>query len=286
MRMKEGLQRLAAAAGTIGGKMRTPVAPGVKSPAKTVLDVAHFVVLALSVALIVFISYDTFRNIPFLESAHYMRFQLVVCWVFIADFFLELALTPRGDRRRYIRSRWLYLLLSIPFLNIINSYHIAVPEESLSFIRFIPLARGALALVIVLQYISSNRITGLFMSYLSIVILTTYFAALVFYDLEHPVNPSVRSHADAFVWCSLQTTTLGSSVMPVTVTGKIIAVILSGMGVIMFPLFTVYLSSLILRRHNLLNLLNITTQSVKTPAAASQNSPPQGEKVAQTQKKA
>lgn len=286
MRLKEGLQRLAAAAGTIGGKMRTPVPPGMKSPAETTLDVAHFVVLALSVALIVFISYDTFHDIPFLQNANYMRFQLVVCWVFIADFFLELALTPRAERRSYIRGRWLYLLLSIPFLNIIHSYHIPVPEEALYFIRFIPLARGALALVIVLQYISSNRITGLFVSYVSILLLSTYFAALVFYDLEHPVNPSVRTYGDAFVWCSLQTTTLGSSVMPVTVTGKIIAVILSVMGVMMYPLFTVYLSSLILKRHNLLNLLNRYAQKVKSPSAATQNPPPQNEKVAQTQKKA
>lgn len=249
------------------------------------LEVAHSVVLALSVLLIIFISYDTFRDIPFLESHSYMAFQLVVCMVFIVDFFLELALTPRGDRHAYVRRRWLYLILSIPYLNIIDSYDIKLGADALYFVRFIPLARGGLALVIVLDYIAANRITGLFVSYVSILVLTTYFAALIFYEREHPVNPYISNYGQAFVWCCLQTTTLGSPVMPVTVAGKIISVILSYMGIIMYPLFTVYLSSLILKRHDVLNLLNIPALKVKKAAYADQNVAAQGAEVVHSERK-
>ncbi|MDE5940660.1 MAG: two pore domain potassium channel family protein [Muribaculaceae bacterium] len=238
---------------------------------RVVLAAAHWIVLVLSVLLIVFISYDTFRNIPFLESRSYMSFQFMVCVVFVLDFFVELALTPRGDRRRYLRGRWIYLFLSVPYLNIIDGLNLQLGEEALYFVRFIPLARGGLALVIVLGYISSNRITGIFVSYLSILLLCTYFAALIFYEREMPVNARITDYWSAFLWCCLQTTTLGSSIAPVTVAGKVISVILSFMGVMMYPLFTVYLSSLILKSRSVLNVLNIAGLNVKKSGTGNEN---------------
>ena len=253
---------------------------------RLLLAVAHIVVLALSVLLIVFISYDTFHNVDFLRNHTYMAFQLVVCIVFIIDFFLELAFAPRGGRTAYLRSRWLYLLISIPWLTIVERLKLPLGPDALYFIRFVPLARGALALVIVLDYIAKNRITGLFVSYVSILLLTTYFAALIFYEREQPVNPYITDYLQAFVWCALQTTTLGSSVMPLTVAGKIISVILSFMGIVMYPLFTVYLSSLILKRHDVLNLLNIKSLKVKKHLASPQNGMPHGASVGDSEKKA
>lgn len=238
-----------------------PVSPGVR---RMLLDTLHILVLALSVLLISIISYTTFKGIPFLKDSLYMRFQLVVCLVFILDFFVELWLTPRGERHLYLRSRWLYLLLSVPYLNIIDGYGITLSPEALYFIRFVPLCRGGLALVIVLDYISANRITGMFLSYLSILILTVYFAALIFYECEQPVNPGVTSYWDAIWWCCMQSTTLGCSLMPVTVSGKVLSFVLSLMGMIMFPLFTVYLSSLILRERAGLNNVKFRAATVKS----------------------
>lgn len=241
---------------------------------KRTIDAAHTVILTLSVLLIVFISYDTFNNIPFLQNRLYMNFQLCVCIIFMLDFFLELFLTPHGQRHHYIRTRWLFLVLSVPYLNIIDSYNIPLSPGALYFIRFIPLARGALALVIVIGYISANKITGIFASYTSILVLTTYFAALIFYEREHPLNPHVTSYWSAFIYCSLQTTTIGSPIAPVTVVGKIISVILSFMGVMMYPLFTVYISSLLLKKFNPLNFINSSHKNVKTASSSTQNPPP------------
>lgn len=251
----------------------------------TALNTAHAIILILSVLLIVFISYDTFNNIPFLENQAYMTFQLAVCIIFMTDFFLELFLTPRGRRRSYISSRWLFLLLSVPYLSIIQRCHMQLSPDALYFIRFIPLARGGLALVIVLNYISANRITGIFVSYVSILVLTTYFAALIFYEREHPVNPHIGNYWNAFIWCALQTTTLGSSVAPITVAGKIISVILSFMGVIMYPLFTVYISSIIVDRTNLLNFIKNQDKTVKTNSSHPAAHPPAATTVADSGKK-
>lgn len=120
---------------------------------------------------------------------------------------------------------------------------------------------------------------------MSILLLTTYFAALIFYEREQPVNPHIGNYRDAFIWCALQTTTLGSSVAPLTVSGKIISVILSFMEVIMYPLFTVYLSSVIVKHTSVLNFLNSRVQNVKSASVSTENTNPAALKVAQTDKK-
>lgn len=268
----------ALANGAAGGQSPMPRGVGHRGR-KAILDIFHAAILVLSVGLIVFISYDTFNNIPFLENNVYMTFQFFVCVVFIADFFVELWLAPKGGKGKYLKSRWFFLLMSIPLLNIVDAYQIRLSPDALYFARFLPLARGALALAIVLNYIASNRITGIFVSYLSIMLLTVYFAGLIFYEREQPVNPGVTSYWDAFWWCSLEATTLGSSLNPVTLAGKLLAVILSLMGIVMFPLFTVYLSSLILKGRTALNMLKIPESKVKTSDSGGISSPGGSEKV-------
>lgn len=213
---------------------------------KVILGSIRIIVLVLSVLLIVFISYDSFNNIPFLQNKAYMTFQLWTCIVFIIAFFIEMYLSD--NRRHFFWHGLIFLLLSIPYLNIINAFNIQLNSNTLYLVRFIPLARGALALTIVLGYISHNKISSLFVSYLSILVLITYFAGLIFYQREHPLNPMVTSYWDAFWWGCMQVTTLGCDIYPVTAIGKILCVVLSLMGMIMFPLFTVYLSNLIISK--------------------------------------
>ncbi|MBD5199507.1 MAG: two pore domain potassium channel family protein [Bacteroidales bacterium] len=213
-----------------------------------ILNICHVTILILSVLLIVYISYDTFHNIMFLSNRNYMNFQLFVCVVFILDFFVELLIAD--DKWSYTKRRLVFLILSIPYLNIIHHYQIQLSSDAIYFVRFIPMARGALALAIVLGYISRNKITSLFTSYISIMLLITYFSSLIFFNREHMVNPAVTGYWTALWWCGMELTSLGCDIYPVTVAGKILSVVLSFMGMIMFPLFTVYLTNVIKNRHN------------------------------------
>ncbi len=206
-----------------------------------IVNLMNFIVLVLSVLLIVWISIDTFRKIDFLTNHSYMTFQLWVCFFFIADFFVELAFNH--DKWRFFRRRIVFLLLSIPYLNIINYMDIQLSHDAIYFVRFIPLARGALALSIVLGYLSSNAVTSLFMSYLTIMLMICYFCSLIFFQREMGVNPDVHSYWSALWWAAMNMSTVGCYISPCTVTGKIIAVILPVCGMIIFPLFTVYLTN-------------------------------------------
>lgn len=225
----------------------TPIGPDSR---RLILDALRWVILGLSLALIVFISVDTFEDIDFINDMAYMKFQFYVCLVFIADFFIELALTPRDSIAGYIRRRWLYLFLSVPYLSIIDHYNIDVNADIAYFLRFVPLARGALALAIIYNYMTKNMMTTIVATYVSILVTVIYFASLIFFEREQPVNPSVTSFWEALWWGGMQATTLGCDIYPVTVAGKILSVVLSVMGMIMFPLFTVYVTDVIVRRHS------------------------------------
>ena len=117
---------------------------------KPLVAVMNFVVLVLAVVLIVWISYDTFNQTDLLASHEYMTFQFWVCIVFVLDFFVELAYSRH--KWRHFWHRIVFLLLSIPYLNIISLIHIPLGPDGLYFIRFVPLARGALALALVMGY--------------------------------------------------------------------------------------------------------------------------------------
>ena len=206
-----------------------------------ILSVFNFIVLILSAMLIVWITLDTFNNVDFLSSHSYMTFQFWVCIFFIMDFFVGLVYADR--KWRYFRRRLFFLLVSIPYLNIINHTGVTLTHEEIYFVRFIPLARAALAMSIVIGYMSANAVTSLCISYMTIIIFITYFCSLIFYQREAGVNPEVDSYWTALWWSAMNMTTVGSSIVPVTPAGKIVEVILPICGMIMFPLFTVYLTN-------------------------------------------
>lgn len=207
------------------------------------VDALHTLILVLSVLLIVFISIDTFEDVPFLQNRTYMHFQLWVCIIFMADFFIELPLAR--NRRRYVRDRLLFLILSVPWLNIVDLLHLPLTENELYWVRFIPLARGVLAMSIVVGYVSRNKLTSLFASYTSIMIAFLYLGALIFLYREHPVNPQVPDFGAALWWACMDATTTGCNIQPVTLAGKITGMVLAAMGMVMFPLFTVYITNMV-----------------------------------------
>ena len=215
-------------------------APKPSKAKKITLSITNAVELVLSLLLIVYISYDTFMQIPDLSNRNYMAFQLFVCIVFIADFFIELFLAD--DRRSYVKSRWFFLLISIPYLNIINYFNIFIPADIVYYLRFVPLIRGAYSLALVLGYFSANRAVSILTQYTAILAAAVYILALLFYYQEYGVNTNVTNFWDALYWSAMNMTTVGCYFSAVTPAGKIISVVLPILGMLMLPLFTVYVT--------------------------------------------
>ena len=56
---------------------------------KGIYGVLHIVILLLSLFLVVSISVDTFKGIPFYTQTVFMKVQFAVCILFLLDFILE-----------------------------------------------------------------------------------------------------------------------------------------------------------------------------------------------------
>jgi hypothetical protein len=103
---------------------------------------------------------------------------------------------------------------------------------------------------------TSNKLSSVLFSYLTITVSVIYFSSLIFLEREQPVNNMVPNYGAALWWAWMDATTIGSNIYPVTVVGKILGVILAGMGMMMFPLFTVYITSWV-QRYNQRNAAEV-----------------------------
>jgi len=117
------------------------------------------------------------------------------------------------------------------------------------YAAFHPIVRGGYAMAIVVGWLTYNRASGLFVSYLTMLLATVYFSSLAFYVMEHGPNPLVKGYGDALWWAFMDVTTVGSNIIAVTPTGRVLSVLLAALGMMMFPIFTVYVTSLVERRN-------------------------------------
>ena len=141
------------------------------------------------------------------------------------------------------------------------------------------MARSGYALAIVVGWLSSNKASGLFVSYLTMLLATVYFSSLIFFVIEHKVNPQVTGYDDALWWAFMDVTTVGSNIYAVTPTGRILSVLLAALGMMMFPIFTVYVTSLVQNANKRKNEL-YNEDNTPQPEAAKQTAskPAEGEK--------
>ena len=209
--------------------------------------VLHVIILLLSLFLVISISVDTFKGIPFYTQSLYMKVQLWICILFLFDFLLELFLSK--DKLRYFSTHFIFLLVAIPYQNIIAYFGWTFSPEITYMLRFVPLVRGGYAMAIVVGWLTYNKASSLFVSYLTMLLATVYFASLAFFVLEHKVNPLVVGYGDALWWAFMDVTTVGSNIIAVTVTGRVLSVLLAALGMMMFPIFTVYMTSLIQKKN-------------------------------------
>ncbi len=159
-----------------------------------ILDFLHIVILVLSLFLLVSISFD----VSFLNQQLYMEIQWWICQFFLSVFLLELFLVE--NRKHYVATHFLFLLVSVPYLNIIGYFDITFTLETTYLIRFIPMVRGGYALAIVVGWLTRSRTSSRFLSYVTMLAATVYFASMIFFVVEHKVNPMVTGYSAALWW--------------------------------------------------------------------------------------
>lgn len=200
----------------------------------------HFMTLAAGAVLLVAVSVEILTGDHRHFSDTYLWIQFLVCIVFLADFFVRW--TGSDRRGRFFARNLLFLVISIPYLNLIDWFSIELPRHWSMLVGLMPLIRTFLALYIIVAWLATNRFSQLLAAYLFSVLVFTYLASLVFYDYELLVNPHLSNYGDALWWAWMNVTTVGAAIFPVTPVGKVVCVLLPIVGMIFFPIFTVYIS--------------------------------------------
>ena len=190
------------------------------------------------VVLLAAISWEIIAGDHMHFSRNYLIIQLVVCILFLCDFFVRWAAWER--KGRFFARNFLVLLISIPYLNIIDWSGAELSRYWAMLIGIMPLMRAFLAFYVVVQWLVDNKVRKLFFAYIFTVVVFTYISALVFYDYEILVNSRLHGFGNALWWAWMNVTTVGAEIFPVTAIGKIFCVLLPSLGMMFFPIFTTY----------------------------------------------
>lgn len=197
-------------------------------------------------ASIVLIIDITLVDIPNIQNNTLIRnnnLQFWICIYFLLDLLSGFFLSDH--RLEYFRRYLFLILVSIPYINVLNHFHLELSTQAFYLLKFLPIFRGVIALFLLVKLLISDRITGLFVSYLTLFFSIAYLQTLLFYLFEISVNPQVKTYGDVLWWASMTATTLGSNIIPVTTAGKISTAILAVAGITIFPIFTVYITTMI-----------------------------------------
>lgn len=211
----------------------------------TVAHVLNVLGVCAALVLILSISLEAFSGQVFVEGSIYAHVQLWVCVYFLLDFLLLMLLAPK--KMRFLFRHFLLVLLSIPYLSLIDFFSLTFSQEVQYVLKFLPILRGGAALIVLVKMVVTNKITGLFVAYIVSFFSIVYFQTLIFFVFENGVNPLVHTYYDALWWASMTVTTVGSNIVPVTALGKVSTALLATCGMTVFPIFTVYITSLVQR---------------------------------------
>lgn len=170
--------------------------------------------------------------------------QLAIWVVFIVHFLLGITISP--DRGRYLRTNWLTALsLIVPFLRAfraLRAVRVLRATNSLrvaaGFNRTARSLRGALAWSRA-GYAAALAATAALLG----------SAALLMFEAEAP-NSEINDYAEALWWTSATLTTVGAASEPVTLGGRIVALVLMLGGLVLLGYVAGVLAALLFGRRD------------------------------------
>jgi len=207
----------------------------------------HLSAFVLSLLLVISISIDTFAGTPFYNDTNYLDLQFWICILLIILFSIEVYNAEHSWQ--YFGNHFLFLLLIIPYLTLFDWFDVTLSSEMEFLFRFIPLIRGYIAFTIIAYGLLRDLTAGLLITYIVVLFSFIYYSSLIFYVLEANVNPMVHNFWDCLWYSCMTATTAGCSIQAVTTVGKVISVLLSLSGMMLLPVFTVYLTDIIRTGH-------------------------------------
>ncbi|MFI3298181.1 MAG: ion channel [Rikenellaceae bacterium] len=199
-------------------------------------------VILSSIAIIVIMSIEILYPELLTSRRIIIDLHLVVSIIFMTDYFVRLYGTKHP--LRFALDNFIFFVVALPFMSVIYYFELQIDSTTEFILRYMPFIRAVYGFVIVISYLTRSRITNLFYTYIVIVIATTYFCALLFYSEEKGVNSGVENFGDALWWSLMDMTTVGCDIVAKTTVGRVVSVVLAASGMMLFPIFTVYITDI------------------------------------------
>ena len=203
----------------------------------------HLSAFMLSLLLVISISIDTFRGVAFYDDTHYLDLQFWICMMLMVLFFLEVY--NAENSWQYFGRHFFFLTLVVPYLTLFDWFGLQLSSQAEYLFRFIPLVRGYIAFTVIAYGLLRDLTAGLLITYIVVLFSFIYYCSLIFYVLEVNVNPMLHDFWDSLWYSCMTATTAGCNITAMTNVGRIISILLALAGMMLLPVFTVYLTDLI-----------------------------------------
>jgi voltage-gated potassium channel len=165
------------------------------------------------------------------------RVDFVICFVFLADFFLRLYRAP--SKKKFLKWGWIDFVSSIPMVGI---FRIGRVVRVVRILRMLRAFRSMKNLVIF--FLSHRKLSSL-AAVATICFTIMVFSAVAVLSLEDSPDANIKDAGDAFWWAFVTMTTGGrAEKYPVSGEGRIVGCILMTAGAALFATFTAFIASL------------------------------------------
>ncbi|PKL66298.1 MAG: ion transporter [Methanobacteriales archaeon HGW-Methanobacteriales-1] len=160
--------------------------------------------------------------------------DLIICIIILFDFVFFRIIGNTVNKSEFIRENWVYIIASIPLFFIsFNIFHLLDYKIIIGLIGILRLYALLKVLKITTQNVRKYPQKTKLDYATFVLLLVLIIGSLLFFLVERGVNPEVTSYESA-IWYSLvsMTTTGYGDIVPITLIGQIIGVIMifSGMG--------------------------------------------------------
>jgi voltage-gated potassium channel len=196
---------------------------------KTGLRRFDWLILYLSFYVLVELYLELILQYPdwMVTATHAVDFA--ICIVFLGDFFWRWRIADR--KLQFLKWNWLDFVSSIPMVGILRIARAA---------RILRLLRVFRSGKIFYTFLNKHESVSTFQTVAAFTVIAILMGGLAMFRIEQDVTPYFESFGNSLWWSLLTTTTLGfaQDVVPRTVEGKVVSMVLIGAGIILVGTFT------------------------------------------------